>query len=68
MMIAKGVRSGKVEPAWIATAGALVYEDVDASVGDGSTLPVMDPKKPPADVVDRYRPPGQTGGFLTVML
>lgn len=56
------VRSGTVEPAWIAKDGAIVYEDVTVT----GTATVPQPPEAtipplPEEVRDRYRPPG--GGF-----
>lgn len=63
-----GIRSGKTEPTWIASAGALVYEDVD--LGEEAAVPVappLDPTVPPRSVIVRYRPPSQGGLLLEAL-
>ena len=60
------VRSGTVEPTWIAQTGAIVYEDVNFDAPP-ATVPTTDPvTTPPPSVIDRYAPPWrQLGQFLT---
>lgn len=49
-------RSGSVEPEWLTSDGALVYEDVDTSTPPPPTPPPAQPPdtKLPPDVYDRY--------------
>ena len=55
--------TGATEPAWIATDGAIVYEDVDGSAIAPPTPPPA-PTVPPS-VGDRYGNQGGSGGNLT---
>jgi hypothetical protein len=52
-----GVRSGKVEPKWIAERGAIVYEDVNLGSPEAPVVPSTPVTDPPPEIVDRYGPP-----------
>ena len=55
--------TGTTEPTWIATEGAIVYEDVDGT--SSGTPTVTPPPSVPPDVSDRYSNQGGSGGRVT---
>lgn len=55
--------TGATEPAWIATDGAVVYEDVDGTGGGGDSGGSS--SGVPADVTDRYSNQGGSGATNT---